>query len=155
MTHESLDGGGPAGGWVDVDDRAAEADVAGGDVELGGAAGERGFHHAVDAAADDAFERAGHADVALEGGAAGEDALVGGGDVRVRAENGGDAAVEVAAHELHFAGGFGVEIDEADADVGGHCGQHAVGGVPGAVDRLHEQLAEQAQRLPPERRCGP
>ena len=100
--------------------------------------------HAVDAAADDAFERAGHADVALEGGAAGEDAFVGGGDVRVRAEHGRDAAIEVAAHELHFAGGFGVKIDEADANVGGHCGKHAVGGVPGAVDRLHEQSAEQA-----------
>ena len=110
-----------------------------------GMPGERGFQHAVDAAADDALERAGHADVALKRGAAGEDALVGRRHVRVRAEHRRDAAVEIAAHELHFAGGFGVEIDEPDAHVAGHLAEHAVGGMPGAVDRLHEQLAEQAR----------
>ena len=74
--------------------------------------GERRFQHAIDAAAEDAVVRAGHADVALKRRAAGKDLLVGGGHVRVRAEHGGDAAVEIAAHELLVAGGFGVEIDE-------------------------------------------
>ena len=56
-----------------------------------------------------------------------------------------DAAVEVAAHQLHFAGGLGVEIDEPHAHVAGISAEHAVGGVPRAVDRLHEQLAQEAE----------
>ena len=125
-------------------DRAAQSDVGGGDIEFGGTASECGFHYTIDAAADDAFERAGHADVALEGGAIGEDALVGGGDVSMGAKDCGGPAVEVAAHKLHFAGGFGVEIDESNADVVRHGRKYAVGGLPRVVDGLHEQLPEQA-----------
>ena len=69
------------------------------------------FHHAVDPPAQDAVERAGHADVALKGRAAGQDAFVGRGHVRVRAQHGADAAVEIAAHQLLVAGGLGVKVD--------------------------------------------
>ena len=110
--HEAADSGGAAGGFVDVDDRAAEADIAGGHVEGGGDEGHGRFQDAIDLAAEDAVVGAGHADVALEGGAAGEDALVGGGNMSMGAEDRTNAAVEIAAHQLFIAGGFGVEIDK-------------------------------------------
>jgi len=46
------------------------------------------------------------------GGAAGEDATVGGGDVGVGAEDGRDATVEVPAHRHLLARDFGVEVDD-------------------------------------------
>jgi len=52
--------------------------------------------------ADDGVVRAGHADVGLVGGALGEDALVGCGDVGVGAEDGGDASVEIPAEGYFF-----------------------------------------------------
>ena len=64
-------------------------------------------------------KRPGHADVALKRGAAGQDLFVGGGHVGVRAEHGGDAAVEVAAHQLLVAGGLGVEVEQRITHVAG------------------------------------
>ena len=56
--------------------------------------------------------RAGHSCVCNVCGAFFEDFFVGGGNVRVCAENAGDFAVEVLAHRDFFAGGLGVHIDE-------------------------------------------
>ena len=64
--------------------------------------------------ADHAVVGAAHAYVGLVGGAAGEDALVGGGNVRVRAEHRGHAAIQMPAHGDFFAGGLGVEVDHDD-----------------------------------------
>src|SRR5262249_11260308 len=75
------------------------------------------------------------------------DTLIGGWDVGVRAEDGGDAAIEGAAPELHFARGFGMEIEDADAYVAGDGSQDAVGGLPWAVDPLHEKLGEETGEL--------
>jgi hypothetical protein len=61
--------------------------------------------------ADDGVVRAGHAYVGLVGGAVGEDALVGGGDVGVGAEDGRDAAVEIPAEGDIFRCGFGVDVE--------------------------------------------
>src|SRR3954451_14533215 len=69
---ETPDGGGAAGGFVDVHDCAAKPDVAGGHVELRWLEGDGGFQNAVVTATEDAVVRAGHADVALKGGPAGK-----------------------------------------------------------------------------------
>jgi len=62
--------------------------------------------------ADDAAPRAGHPDVGDVGGSAGEYARVRGRDVRVRADDGGDAPVEVPAHRDLLAGRLGMHVDE-------------------------------------------
>src|SRR4051794_26111244 len=98
---------------VNRNDRSTEADVVRGDIKFGGAASQRGFHDAVDSSSDDTFKGPGHADIALKGGAARKDAFVRRGNMGMGAEDGRGAAVEIAAHELHVAGCFGVEIDEA------------------------------------------
>ena len=59
-----------------------------------------------------------------EGGALREDGGVGRGDVRVGAEDGGGASVEVPAHGLFFRGGFGVDFDEGGV---GEAGTHGLG----------------------------
>lgn len=133
---------GEAGFGVGGNNGTAQADVGGRHVELGGQAGKCGFHDAIDSASNDALVRPGHADIALEGRATSQDALVGRGDVSVRAEDGGNAAIEVAAHDLHFAGRFGVEVDEPNAHFAGDCREDAVGRLPGDIDRPHEELAE-------------
>ena len=48
----------------------------------------------------------------------GRHALVGGGNVGVGAEHGGDAAVEIPAERDLFAGGFAVEVEEDDLGSG-------------------------------------
>ena len=101
-----------AGRLVDVDDGAGEADVPLGDLEGGGGLEEEALEHLVDPHADHRLVGAGHADVGLQGGAAGEDPLVGGGDVGVGAEHGAHPAVEVEAHRLLLAGRLGVEVDQ-------------------------------------------
>jgi len=144
ITHtEALDLCREAGGGVDVDNRAVDAVVTGGDFELRGVGGEECFHYAINTSAEDAIVGAGHADIALESCAAGQETFIGGGDVGVCTEDGRNAAIQVTAHELGFTGRFDVEIDEPHADLGGHGGEDAVGGTPGTVDRFHEELPEQ------------
>ena len=62
--------------------------------------------------ADHAAARAGHADVGDVGGPAREHARVGGRDVRVGADDGGHAAVEVPAERDLLARRLGVHVDE-------------------------------------------
>ena len=129
---------------IDFNQRGRHADIAGGDLEMGGVERQRRFQHAIDAAAQNAIVRAGHADVALKRGAAGQDTFVGGGDVGMRAQHGASTAVEIAAHQLHVAGRFGVKIDEDHLDLGWQCRQHAVGRGPRTIDRPHENASQQA-----------
>ena len=89
--------------------------------------------------ADDAVVGAAHAHIGLVGGAAGQHALVGGGNVGVRAQDGSDAAIEMPAHGDLFAGGFGMKIDEDD--FGLDAGQQVVDGVEGVVGAVHEDAA--------------
>ncbi len=72
-----------------------------------------------------------------------EDALVGGGDVGVGAEDGGDAAVEVPAEGDFFAGGFAVDVEEDDLGAGrfGDLGEEVVGLAEGVVAGGHEDAA--------------
>ena len=74
----------------------------------------------------------------------GQDLLVGGGDVGVRAEHGRDPAVEVAAEQLLVAGRLGVDVDDDHPGVAADPLEHAVGGAERAVDRLHEGPAQHA-----------
>jgi len=62
--------------------------------------------------ADDAAARAGHADVGDVGRPAWKDAPVGCRDVRVGADDGRHAAIEVPAHGDLLAGRLGVHVDE-------------------------------------------
>jgi len=73
----------------------------------------------------------------------GEDALVGGGNVGVGADDGGDAAVEVPAEGYFFAGGFAVEVEEDDLGSGFtlDVGEEFVGFAEGVVATGHEDAA--------------
>ena len=93
--------------------------------------------------ADDGVVRAGHAYVGLVGGAVGEDALVGGGDVGVRADDGGEASVEIPTEGYFFAAGFAMEVEEDDFGGGlaGDLGEELVGFAEGVVAGGHEDSA--------------
>ena len=62
--------------------------------------------------ADDQIVIAGHADVGDEGGAARQDAVVGGRRMGVRADHEARAAVEEMTHRLFLARRLGVEVDD-------------------------------------------
>ena len=109
---------GSAGGSVAGDESGAHLRVAFGGLEFAGHAGEEAVEHELFFYADDGVVGAGHAYVGLVGGAVGEDALVGGGDVGVGADDSSDASVEIPAEGYFFAGGFAVEIEENDLGSG-------------------------------------
>ena len=81
----------------------------------------------------------GHAYIGLVCGAVGKDALVGGWDVRVGAEQGGDAAIEVPAEGHFFAGGLAVEVEEDDLCF--DFAKELVGLAEGVVAGGHEDAA--------------
>jgi len=119
---------------VGFDEDGVHLHVAFGDFEAGGQAVEKFFDDALAVHADDAAVRAGHTDVGDVGGALGKDALVGGGDVSVRADYRGGAAIEIPAHGNFFAGGFGVYVNEDESDVGRERGEFGVGFAKRIVD---------------------
>lgn len=134
---------GAAGAAVAMDEGGAHLGVVLGGFEFAGHAGEEALEDELGFYANDRVEGAGHADVGLIGGAVVEDAVVGGGDVGVGAEDGGDAAVEVPAEGGFFAGGFGVEVEEDDFRVGVALdeGEEFVGFAEGVVGAGHEDAA--------------
>ena len=77
---------GPAGLRIEIDQAAVQTHVLVGHVEMRRPMGQRRLHHAIDPPPKDALVRTGHAHVALKGRAAGQDLLVGGGHVGVRAQ---------------------------------------------------------------------
>jgi hypothetical protein len=100
--HDSLNVMGAAGGSFAVDEGGAHLWIALGGFELAGHAGEEAGEDELFFYADDGVVGAGHADVGLVGGSVGKDALVGGGDVGVGAEESGNAAVEIPAEGYFF-----------------------------------------------------
>src|SRR5437762_2009725 len=96
--------------WISFDNGPAQSHVVGCNLELRGLKRDRRFEYAVNAAAQDASVRAGHADVALKGSAARKNLLVCGRHMRMRAEHRRHAAVEIATHELFVARRFGMKI---------------------------------------------
>ena len=141
--HDALDAVGAAGGSVAGDEGGAHLWIALGGLELAGHSGEEAVEDELGFDADHGVVGAGHAYVGLVGGAAGEDALVGGGDVGVGAEQGGEAAVEIPAEGDFFAGGFAVEIHEDDLGAGfaGDLAEEFVGFAEGVVAGGHEDAA--------------
>ena len=91
---------------------AGEAHVALGDLEARRSMHQEAVQHLVDPEADDRLVGPGHADVAEEGGALRQHALVGGRHVGVGADHRADPAVEIEAQRLLLAGRLGVEVDE-------------------------------------------
>ena len=94
------------------DDDGVEPGVVLGGLEADAHVGAQRLDRLLLAHADDAAARAGHADVGDVGGAAGQHARVGRRDVGVRADDRGDAAVEVPAHRDLLARRLGMEVDE-------------------------------------------
>ena len=119
MNADSLDTQGLAGVGVDIDDRAADAYIVGGNVERRMDVGEHGPEDAVFASAEHRIVGSGHAEVGDVGGAVGQHALVGGGDMGMGAKDAADPPVEVPTHRDFFAGGLGMHLDHDDANVGG------------------------------------
>src|SRR5215472_767837 len=110
--HEVLDGIGAAGGSVAADESGGQLWVTFGGFELAGHSGEEAVEDEFGFDADDGVVGAGHADVGDVGCALRKDTGVGGGDVCVGSEDGGDTAVEVPAEGDFFAGGFGVDVED-------------------------------------------
>ena len=110
--HDALDRGRFAGVLVAFDDDAAEARIASRRLPSRGQVGQKALDDEFFLHADDAVVGAGHADVGLVGSAFRKHARVGGRDVGVSSEDGGNAAVEIPAHGDFFGSGFGVHVDE-------------------------------------------
>ena len=91
--------------------------------------------------ADDRIPRAGHPDVGDIGGAFGQNDFIGCGNVRVRADNGGDPSVEIPAEGVLLGSRFGVEIDEDH--LGFDLRQNLVGKAKGVVALTHENSSLQ------------
>ena len=89
--------------------------------------------------------RSGHADIGDVGGALGQDAFIGGGDVRVRANDGGDAPVEVIAHRYLFAGRLGVHIHQDERDVRGQFAELAIRFAERVIDGGQKDAALQIE----------
>src|SRR6202041_3755238 len=91
----AVDGAGLAGGFIDVNLDGVHLHVAFGYGEFCGQSIAEALHEGFFLHADDGIVRAGHSDVGDVGGAAGKHAIIGGGDVGVGAEHGGNFAVEM------------------------------------------------------------
>jgi hypothetical protein len=141
--HDALDVVSAAGGSVTEDEGGAHFGVSFCGFEFAGHAGEEAVEDEFGFDADDGVVWAGHADVGLVGGAVGKDALVGGGDVGMGSDDGGDASVEVPAEGYFFAGGFAVEVEEDDFGSGFalDLGEEFVGFAEGVVAGGHEDAA--------------
>ena len=87
--------------------------------------------------ADDAIVRTRHAAIRLIGGAAGQDARIGGRDMGVSADHGRNASIEMPAHGDFFARQLGVKIDETYLDFGTQLGKESVGFAKRAIDGCH------------------
>ena len=130
---------GATGGSVTFDEGGAHFGVSFGGFELGRHASEEAVEDELFFYSDDGVVGAGHAYIRLVGGAVVEDALVGGGNVGVGADDGGDAPVQVPADGDLFRGGFGVEVEEYD--LGCDLAEKLVGFAEGVVAGGHEDAA--------------
>src|SRR5277367_3941389 len=139
----AIDGAGAAGGFVHVNLHSVHLHVAFGYREFCGERIEEALHDGFFLHADDGIVGAGHAYVGDIGSAAGENAIIGGGDVGVRAQDGGDFAVEMPAHGLFFGSGFGVHVHDDHLHIGRERSELAFGGAKGIFQRRHEGAALQ------------
>src|SRR5256712_3929341 len=130
---------------VSFDEYGVHLHIARGYVEAGGHAVEKFADDALAVHAEDAAVRAGHADIGDVGGALGQDAFVGGGDVRVRANDGGDAPVEVIAHRYLFAGRLGVHVHQDERDIRRQFAELAIRFAERVIDGAQKHAALQIE----------
>src|SRR6516164_7687299 len=130
---------------VGLDDHGVHLDIAGSDLKARWEAIEELLDDARPVHADHAVVRPGHADIAAIGGAAGKHAFVGGRDVRVCADDGGNASVEIPAHGDFLAGRFRVHINQNESHVGRHLGELRIRFLERIVDRGKEHAAFQIE----------
>ena len=135
---EPLDVDGAAGLRVGLDDDGVQSRIAGRRLELRGQGGQEPAEGRLDFDADDRIVGAGHPDIRQVGRAFRQDAFVGGLHVRVRADDGGDAAVEVPAHRDLLGRRLGVEVHEDRARSFAHLLDLALHDRERIVDVQHE-----------------
>ena len=109
-----LDVGRVACGRIHLDQGPAEANIIGGYVEWRRQIRCGGSQDRLNTPAENSAVRAGHADIADERGAIRQDLLIGGRNMRMRAEDGADPAIKIMAHEIFVGRGLGVHIDDHD-----------------------------------------
>ena len=112
-----------------------------GDAKALGLVGEESLDDGICLASQDAFLSACEAGVAKKAGAAGQDLLIGGLNVSVRADQGGNASVQKSRHGDFLRSGFGVHVDEDDGGFSSERGKGGVDGLKGIVQRGHERAA--------------
>ena len=112
-------------------------------LEPGRHAGDESLDRVVLVASDHRVVRAGHAGVGDRGRAAREHARIVRLHVRVRAEHGGDASVEVARERDLLARRLGVEVDDHDRRLAPRLLDEAVGGEERVLERVEREDAEQ------------
>ena len=88
--------------------------------------------------ADNALDRARHAEIADVGGPAGEDLLVGRLHVRVRPDDAGDAPVQIAADGDLLGGRLGMKVHHDDRRARVQLAEQLVGAAKRIVNRGHE-----------------
>ena len=93
--------------------------------------------------ADDRLIRSGHSGIGLIRGSIGQDPGVRCWYMRVGADHGGHAAVEMPAHGHFFAGQLGVKVDESNLDVRRQCLNQLIGFAKRAIRLGHIRPALQ------------
>jgi len=138
--HDALDGMRTARGAVAANQRGADLRVAFGGLKFTGHSGEKALEHELHLHPDDRVKRPGHTHVRLKRRAAGEDAFIRRGNVRVRAEHGGHAAIEIPAKSDLLARGFAVDVehDNLRRSVLGNLRKQVVGLAKGVVAGGHK-----------------
>ena len=138
---DPLDAQGLPAARIDLDDDSLQLRVELCRLEPLGHAGEELADDDLGLDADDRFGGAGHPQVGDVGGAPGEDALVGGLDVGVGADDRAHPTVEKPAEGDLFAGRLGVDVDDPHAGLAGDGLDLGQGGPERAVEIVHEHPA--------------
>jgi len=99
---------------VNVEDNALCANGARSDREARGHQGAEAVNDSIGIGAENAVRGTAHTEVGNVARAVGKNLLVGGGNVRVRAEQNLDPSVEITTESKLFAGGFGVNVEQGD-----------------------------------------
>src|SRR5436190_1446565 len=109
--HNALDVSRPARAFIAFDAHSAKTHITSGGFEAHGHVAKKPADDQLFLDADHAVVRAGHADIGDVGRATRKDTLVGGGDMRVSAENSSNAAIEIPAERVLLRCSFGMNIE--------------------------------------------
>jgi hypothetical protein len=102
---------------VNIHDHSLQHNVILSDFELARKLSEKTVDHDLPFYADDGVEGTAHPEIRDISRSVWQDPLVGGLNVRVRAENGGGPAIEIPAHGVFLRGRLSMHIDNNDARV--------------------------------------